>query len=422
MAIVYYLIARILSIMTQPRLVYFLTTFCISILSPELNAQPFVPASADYVVDTLPSAIVSLSKELAESRTSATDTRINTTHSDSQLAEIEKQALAAYRIAVNTQEQRAYGHTLAILKRWPAQMEKTATILILLASVLQHEHQFKEALAHLDAALIKDSANAQAWLMRAQINLVVAYYNSARENCNVLSNLVQPAVSINCIAQVDALTGNAQSSLTLLENMLSENRDLSRQDYAELFISAASMAHRLGKPEDAIRYYNSVLQISPDQPYALVHYAQLLLEQSRFDDAISLFASRDERALPDEQKILYTRALLMSEKPDNIALAGRLKESLEENFNSAFMREEALPNKAYAQYALYIGKQPQEALVAARANWSLQKEPSDTLLLALAAQENDALAVLAVLARWIDAHHTEDVRLDKVFADNGVIR
>lgn len=408
--------------MTQPRLVYFLTTFCISILSPDLNAQPFVPASADYVVETLPSAIVSLSKELAESRTSATDSRINTTHSDSQLAEIEKQALAAYRIAVNTQEQRAYGHTLAILKRWPAQMEKTATILILLASVLQHEHHFKEALAHLDAALIKDSANAQAWLMRAQINLVVADYNSARENCNVLSNLVQPAVSINCIAQVDALTGNAQSSLTLLENMLNENRDLSRQDYAELFTSAAGMAHRLGKSEDAIRYYNTAWQISPDQPYVLVHYAQLLLEKSRFDDAINLFASRDERALPDEQKILYTRALLMSEEPDNIALAGRLKESLEESFKSALKREEALPNKAYAQYALYIGKQPQEALVAARANWSLQKEPSDTLLLALAAQENDALAVLAVLARWIDAHHTEDVRLDKVFADNGVIR
>lgn len=408
--------------MSQPRLVHFLTMLCISILSPVLSAQPFLPASAHYVVETLPSAIVSLSKELAENRTTITDSRIDSTHSDVQLAEIEKQALAAYRIAVNTQEQRAYGHTLAILKRWPVQKEKTATIHILLASVLQHEHQFKEALAHLDAALIKDSANAQAWLMRAQINLVVADYSAARESCNVLSNLVQPAISVNCIAQVDALTGNAQSSLTLLENILGENRNLSRQDYAELFTSAASMAHRLGKSEDAIRYYNTAWQLSPDQPYVLVHYAQLLLEQSRFHDAISLFASRVERALPDEQKILYTRALLMSEEPDNIAHANRLKESLEESFKSAFKREEALPNKAYAQYALYIGKKPQEALVAARANWSLQKEPSDTLLLALAAQENDAQAVLAVLARWIDGHHTEDVRLDNVFADNGVTR
>ena len=408
--------------MTQPRLVYFLTTLCISILSPVLSAQPFVPASAGYVVETLPSAIVSLSKELTENRTTITDSRIDSTHSEVQLAEIEKQALAAYRIAVNTQEQRAYGHTLAILKRWPIQEEKTATIHILLASVLQHEHQFKEALSHLDAALIKDSAYPQAWLMRAQINLVIADYNSARENCNVLSTLVQPAVSINCIAQVEALTGNAQSSLTLLENMLSENQDLSRQDYAELFTSVASIAHRLGKSEDAIRYYNTAWQISPDQPYVLVHYAQLLLEQSRFDDAISLFASRDERALPDEQKILYTRALLMSKEPDNITHANRLKENLEESFKAAFKREEALPNKAYAQYALYIDKKPQEALVAARANWSLQKEPSDTLLLALAAQENDAQAVLAVLARWLDAHRTEDARLDNVFAENGVVR
>lgn len=408
--------------MSQTRLVHFLTALCFSILSPALSAQQFVPEREDFVVETLPWAIVSLSKELAESRSITTDNRIDSTLSDAQLAEVEKQALAAYRIAVSTQEQRAYGHTLAILKRWPEQEEKTITIHILLASVLQHEHQFNEALSHLDAALIADSKNAQAWLMRAQINLVIADYYSARENCNVLSTLVQPAVSTNCFAQVDALTGNAQSSLALLEDVLDKNRDLSRQDYAELFTSAAGIAHRLGRADDAMRYYNAAWQISPDQPYVLVHYAQLLLEQSRFADAISLFASRDERALPDEQKILYTRALIMSEVPVNIAHASRLKESLEESFDAAFKRQEALPNKAYAQYALYIGKQPQEALIAARANWSLQKEPSDTLLLALAAQENDSQAVLTVLARWVDAHRTEDARLDKVFANNEVIR
>lgn len=407
--------------MTPVRLLKRFAALGISVFSPLLMAQQFVPATSDFVVETLPSSIVALSRELAETRT-VTDPARTSNLSDAQLANIEKQALAAYRIAANTQEQRAYGHTLAILQRWPAQQEKTAIIHILYASVLQHEHQFKEALSHLDAALIKDPSNAQAWLMRAQINLVIADYDTARENCNVLSTLVQPAIAINCLAQVDALTGNAQRSLDIVENLLSDNRDLSLQDYAELFTSAASFAARLGKVEDAIRYYQTTLQIAPEQPYVLVHFGQLLLDQSRYNDVIALFATRDERSLPDEQKILYTRALSMSGEAQDIDHANALKASLEERFDAAFKRQEALPNKAYAQFALYLGNDPKSALTAARENWALQKEPSDTLLLALAAQANDAQAVITVLALWVDAHSIEDVRLEQVFASNEVIR
>jgi len=408
--------------MMPVHLAKFFAALGISVFSPLLMAQQFIPATADFVVETLPISIVALSRELAGNRALADATLNVSTLSDTQLATIEQQAMAAYRIAVTTQEQRAYGHTLAVLQRWPAQQEMTSVIHILLASVLQHEHQFGEALSHLDAALIKDPANAQAWLMRAQINLVIANYDMARESCNVLRSMVQPAVGINCLAQVDALTGNAQRSLERVENLLSESRDLSRQDYAELFTSAAGFAQRLGKVEDAMRYYNTAWQISPDQPYVLVHYAHLLLEHSHYEEVIALFAPRDESSLPDEQKILYTRALSMSDEIQHIDHARLLRDSLEESFEAAFKRQEALPNKAYAQFALYLSNEPEIALTAARANWSLQKEPSDTLLLALTAQENHAQAVIAVLAHWVAAHQTEDVRLDKVFANNEVSR
>ena len=404
------------------RLIKYIAALGICVLSPQLAAQQFVPSSADFVVETLPSSIVALSRELAATR-AVTGTSTSTTKLEkTDLANIEQQALAAYRIAVNTQEQRAYGHTLAVLERWPEEQEKTSIIHILLASVLQHEHQFNEALSHLDAALIKDPTNAQAWLMRAQINLVIADYDTARESCTILSTLARTAISTNCMAQVDALTGNARRSLELVENLLSENRDLSRQDYAELFISAASFAQRLGEVEDATSYYHAALQITPDQAYGVVHYAQLLLEQSRFDDVIDLFAARDERLLPDEQKILYTRALLMSDERRNIDHAEKLKDSLQESFDAAFKRQEALPNKAYAQFTLYLSDEPEKALTAARSNWALQKEPSDTLLLALAAQANNAHSVISVLARWVEGHSTEDVRLEQVFANNEIVR
>lgn len=404
------------------RLVKFFTTFSISMLSPLLTAQPFVPTSEDFVVETLSSSIVTLSQELAHNRANADSSRDANRLNQTQLASLEQQALAAYRIAANTQEQRAYGHTLTILQRWPADQEKTATIHILLAAVLQHEHQFSEALSHLDAALVEAPLNAQAWLMQAQINLVIANYDAARESCNTLSNLVQPAVSINCLAQVDALTGNARRSLELVEILLNENRDLSRQDYAELFTSAAGFSQRLGQTEDAIRYYYAAWQVAPDHPYVLVNFAQLLLEQARYEDVITLFSPHDEQALSDEQKIILARALSMSEKTQDIEQAELLKINLAKSFEEAFKRQEALPNKAYAQFTLYLSKEPAKALSAARANWALQKEPSDTLLLALAAQANDAQSVLSVLKRWVDSQRTEDVRLDQVFARSEVVQ
>lgn len=408
--------------MAPVRLASFATALLLSVFNPLLSAQQFVPASDDFIVEKLPSAIVTLSQELADNRALDDKKQSSSTPSAIELSTIEQQALAAYRIAASSQDQRAYGHTLAVLKRWPEEQEKSLIIHILLAAVLQHEHSFNEALSHLDAALIKDPANAQVWLMRAQINLVIADYDSARESCDALRTMVRPAVSINCMVQVDALTGNAQRSLDVVESLLQDNRDLSMQDYSELFTSAASFAQLLGKTEEALRYYETSLQITPDHPYLLVHYGQLLLEQARYDDAIALFALRDERTLPDEQKILYSRALLMSEEPQRIDHANALRDSLAEGFDSAFKRDEALPNKAFAQFALYISKEPEKALAAARENWSLQKEPSDTLLLALAAEANDAQAVLTDLARWADAHDTEDVRLDRVFADNEVVR
>jgi len=54
---------------------------------------------------------------------------------------------------------------------------------------------------------------------------------------------------------------------------------------------------------------------------------------------------------------------------------------------------------------------PELALLSARENWALQKEPSDTLLLAQAASAAADSRLLTEIARWVDAAGTEDVRL-----------
>lgn len=381
-----------------------------------IQAQTFVPNNDNFVVETLPRAIVSLSQELRESRDKKSEENKPFTSDPNYLLLIERDALFAYKIASESQDQRAYGHTMAILKRWPKNQEKSTTIHMLTAAVLQHSHQFSEALTHLSRASELSPNNAQVLLMQTQISLVTADYIGARQYCNALIPLVRHATAVNCQAQVDGLTGNAQAGLLGLENTLKNNRDLSVEDYLELFISTADIAHRLGQNTLAENAYIAALQLAPQHQYLLTQYANFLLEQGRNVATIALLDSQDSNRITDEQRILLAQSLLNTSQTENISRAEMLMETLQVNFEAAQQRGESIPNKALAQYSLHVDHDPESALKYASRNWALQKEPSDTLLFAqsaLALKETNSLRMLEV---WVNSNGMEDVRLEKVLA------
>lgn len=395
-----------------------LLTVCvtISVLLPlPALAQPFTPADDDSVVDTLTPAIVELSADIRRQQTTSTT-------AEAAPAQILPQAMAAYQVAVSSGDARAYGHTLTILQRWPDDTPRPAMISILLAAVQQHNHAFDEALMQLRPLTtaqpqnVPRSAYIQALMIQSQIGLVIADYPLVESSCDALSSSARRPVYINCQAQLDGVTGNARQALSILNDTLITGADLSTLDYQELLITGAVMAHRVGELVLAEDYYQKALRLAPDNTYLLVSYARLLREQARHAELIALLPADSDQTLNAELSILVATALRARDTTADKHRAETIVSRLSRDFELAFLRNDAIPYKEYAQYSLDLADQPSDALRAARQNWALQKEPSDTRLLARAAAANNDQQTLTEIAQWINQMGTEDTRLQAILA------
>ncbi|HDZ09364.1 hypothetical protein [Pseudohongiella sp.] len=381
-----------------------------TLLAPAIQAQPYTPESNSSIVDTLPAAIVELAADIRRQQQARA--------TDNGAADILQQAMASYQIAAASGEARAYGRTQAILQRWPDETAQPAMYHILLAAVLQHNHQFRAALTELrhviSAGADAGPAYIQALMIESQIGLVIGDYARVAQSCEALRTSARRPVFINCQAQLDGVTGNARQALTLLRDTLRDGSGLNIVDYSELLTTAAVLAHRLDEPTLAEDYYRNALRISPANSFVTVNYGNLLLEQGRYHDLIALLSGESDNTLNAELSILLTRALLATGTPADQQRADLLLARLDRDFELAFIRNEAIPYKEYAQYALALADQPAAALSAAAENWKQQKEPSDTRLLASAAAANNDHDTLARIERWISDAGTEDANLQEI--------
>ncbi|MEX2335430.1 MAG: tetratricopeptide repeat protein [Pseudohongiella sp.] len=375
-------------------------------------AQPYTPESDSSVVEVLPAAIIELSADIRELQASEAGAGPVNAPALLQLA------MESYQLAASSGEARAYGRTLSILQRWPEGTEKPATYHILMAAVLQHNHEFNAALEHLQP-LTSDTNNnrtviIQSLMMQAQIGLVIGDYDLVEQSCTALRSSARQPVFLNCQAQLDGIRGNAEEALNTLTTTLSNGNDLNALDYQELLTTAAAISHRTGDATQAERYYRAALSLSPGNTYLVVNYSNLLLERGRSADVINLLSSYSDEELNTELRIIMARALRARNTGSDQQRAENFFATLEEDFQLAFLRDEAVPHKEYAQFALYLADLPEAALNAAKDNWQLQKEPSDTLLLASAAAANDDQDTLDEVDRWIRTIGTQDVRLQRL--------
>ncbi len=387
---------------------------------PGAVAAPFLPTSDGQVLETLSPSLIALSRELHN--TNSTGTRVS---SDQPTQEYQqRQLLERYRIALSSQDPRAYGNVLRLLETWPESFEKTEQVHLVHAGVLQHSHAFDAALVELDQVFKKNPQNDQALLMRAQIGLVMGNYELAMESCERLQLPFHPVLRVNCELQVKGVTGYAQEALQTFNEILSDPDRMLQDDRLEIYLSAGDIAHRLGQNALAQSYYRTAVELSPYSPYALAHLSQLLLENDEPGKMISLLEPVPESSLSLELKVL--RALAWNELLDGSATDARhkpiaeqrvsqLNAELEDYFVGSRLRGEAFSYKEFSLYALTIADNPAEALEAAKLNWAVQKEPSDTLLLARAALAMGNKELLTTLEMWTDATGTEDVRLQRLF-------
>lgn len=369
-------------------------------------SQTFTPPDDSFIVEELPSPVVKLSRQLQQERSAQNETLTT--------EELLQQATRSYRIAVTDRSPRAYGRTLSLLQSWPEGEDKPAQYHILKAAVLQHNHEFTQAVRQLDQALSLEPDNAQAMLIKAQIGLVTGDYAMARRNCGALRPLVQPSIHLNCQVQIDGVTGNASDALNAVERSLNDDRSPGYENRVELLLSAAVITHHLGQESRASRLYLQVLQQAPMNYYALTRYGDLLLESGRPGRLVTLLDAYPEDAMNTELRILLAEALQDIDSSAASARAEQLKEALHEEFSTALRRGEALPHKSYARFSLNLLDRPRQALEAAKENWTLQREPSDTVLLARAALEAGDHGTLQEVRRWVEDTGLESRQLERL--------
>jgi len=365
---------------------HYLGAVAAALLAATAPAAPYIPASGQQVIETLPRRGDPVQQELRRLRS-----QLNAAPADIVLATT--LARRYIELARNETDPRYLGYAQAALAPWWSQPAPPAEVRLLRATLLQSTHHFDAALSDLEAVLAAQPNNAQAWLTRATVQTVRGDYSGATASCARLSNLSNELVTITCIANVGAVTGRALRSEQLLELTLQRSSNAPEDMRTWALTLLAEMAARRGEAALAEARFRQALALAPRDSYLLGAYADFLLDQRRAADVASM--------LQDQTRIdalLLRRALALQQMPGREqALAGDVAE-LAARFQAALLRGDTVHQREQARFELYLRHDARAALELARRNWAVQKEPADArIYLEAAAQARDIAAARPVL-------------------------
>jgi len=367
------------------------------------EAAPFVPTDDAQVLERLPfkatdpgmSELVLLRAQLAQQPESLP-----------LAVELARRYLELGRVSGDP---RYAGYAQAALTPWWSQRLPPRDVLIMRAMLRQRVHEFDAALADLGMAIERNPHDAQARLTRATVLQVRADFDGARRDCEALRTATREIIWAACLASVDASSGRLRASYTWLRDRLVQSRETQPGMQAWLLTGLAEMAARAGMPREADAHFRSALAADPDDQYLLAAYADFLLDTGRPDAAARL---TKERTQADALLLRYALAL---QALGSSATAQRVDE-LRARFAASRLRGDRVHLREEARFVLHLEHHAAEALELARANWAIQKEPSDArVLLEAALAAGDSAAVKSVTA-WLKSSGLEDVRLDLLLA------
>ena len=141
--------------------------------------EPYVPATGEQVLlrvapdDSEAASRVRALREAARAAPGDVDAAVRFAH-------------AAIERARATADPRWYGQAESVLVHWEDAPSTPVAIRVLRATIAQHRHRFEQALAELDAVIVKQPGHPQARVTRAVIHSVQARYQQALRDCAAL--------------------------------------------------------------------------------------------------------------------------------------------------------------------------------------------------------------------------------------------
>jgi len=307
---------------------------------------------------------------------------------------------------------RYVGYAQAALQPWWALAQPPVAVRVLRAQLLQFDHRFDAALADLDAALLQQPGNGDAWAWRAAILIVQARYDAARASCAGLAPLATPLIAVACIAQVDAVTGRAANAADALRTALGTGQaagDGAAEERLWALTRLAETEERRGERVAAEKAFRDALALGVADVYLQAAYADFLLDRGRAADVLVLLKDAGRA------DVLLLRLALAAQATGD-ARAPRLAQTLGERFDAARLRGNTSHRKEESRYVLALKGDSAHALALAQQNWAEQREPADArILLEAALAARDDRAARPVLD-WMAASGIESVALQGLAA------
>ena len=365
--------------------------------------QPYVPTSDDEILVKLP---VNFSK-LAATLTSSQPTR---SLSEYETANLIQEYL---EIASIDGDERYLGYARTLTAKYEMESIQTVELRLAVASLLQREHKFEQALAHLDKVLLVFPDHSEAHLMSAYINIAQGKYRQALLHCEQTRKTFGPVLALNCSAMVNALLGAADESYQQL-NTLFNHIVLGGIEKRESLISLAEISNIRGDYQSAQTFLVEALEDAPGNPFLMTRLADTYLENGKYGSCIELLGGTDNPSL--------MLRLAIAQKNLRGEVDTKLLNFLSEYFKVQRYRNPEFASRDYAEYLLTIDDNPMAALSAALANWQTQREPADTALVLRASIAAKEKKKVDATIEWIHSAGIKDFAIDRLLTQMELMR
>lgn len=356
-----------------------------------LAMTPLQPITDAEVLEILPS--------ITRQRPSAAESTRPSPNS-TQAALVAREAIAMAR---QTGETRYWGHAQAALAPWWNRPDAPVALAILQATVQQGRHEFDAARQVLESALKRDSVQAQAWLTLASLHRLSARYGDALGACDAVARAGQPFYAQACLLETLSLQGQNTKATQGLLTLLKQSESADQRGW--LWSLLAENLERGGLDKAAQDAYQKSLAQGPDL-YTAIAYSDLLLRTGQTIKALQLLATS-----PPTDAVLLRRAAAWKRLGDPQWKSART--TLQERSAELVRRgdDPSLHGRELALVALWLDDNPRQALVLARANLGLQREPLDFWVAVESAHRAKNKAALLELAVRIESIGLKDRRL-----------
>lgn len=358
-------------------------------------AKPYLPTDDAAVLERLPEKGDPALRDLKRMRAVLAATPRNLDVAST----VARHAIDASRA---TGDPRFLGQAQAALAPWWSLPGAPPIVVLLRATIRQTQHDFDGALADLDQLLKASPRAAQARLTRATVLTVVGRYAEARADCQQLAAIATPLVVAGCLAPATSLSGEAERAYADLLRVLERpGTDAGAVEWA--LTLAAEIAQRRGDAGAAERHYRAALSLDSSDAYLKGSYADFLLDNGRPREVLQL-VSDDVK----NDALLLRLVLAEQQLPDRRDAFAEHSAEMAARFDAARRRGDSLHRREEARFRLKVIGDAQGAVVLARDNWKVQREPADLRILIDAAKAANDAPALRFATEWIDQNRLED--------------